>query len=415
MIRFFIQTKSILTLMGMVVFCLFFTACGSSSQGTDNGGDQATATSTTSENSSITFNFATRTWQSISGALTVNCAHGDFSTIQKAIDSAADKSTIQVCAGTYNETLTIIDKSLSFEGYGEVIIQGNASDTEPLIQITNSPTDTSDYVGVNTVSFNYFWFTNNANIFVHYAYGNISLNISHSAFSDFDTSADYLNGGIISVVRNHDEEQPALVISDTGFYNNLCRGMFGCLEFHDAAVSIENSTFGNNIAYPGVLLVYGSQLTTTNTTFESNQTDGDSPYDNYDGTYGGTLYVSGDLDYDISSEVNLTTTTFTNNSGDDASAIFIDNASVTAQNCTFSGNSASTTNDDTNGLDLHGTIFLLANYFGVAENSLFSSTSSVWSGNSPYDVVINNNTSGYTFSAGSKTTFTCSHSPGTCQ
>lgn len=409
----------------VIVLTLMLSACGdgfSEDSASEDNPFDAPSNFDSSENETIDFTFQIREWNAMSGALTVNCINGDFSTIQEAIDNAADGDTIQICAGTYNETLTIMDKSLSFEGYGEAIIQGNASNTEPFIQIINKPTDNSfDDVGNHTVSFNYFWFTTNSNIFAHYAYGNISLAISHSIFSDFDTSADYLNGGIISIVRNHDEdaeddeEPPILVISDTGFYNNLCQGMYGCLEFHDAAVSIDNSTFENNTAYPGVLFVYGSQLTITNTVFESNLTDGDSPYDDYDGTYGGTLYVSGDLYYDIPSEVNMTTTTFTNNRGDDASAIFIDESSVTAQNCTFSENTAGTMNDGTNDLDLHGTVFLLANYFGMVVNSSFSSTSSAWSGNNPYDVVINNNTSGYTFSADSKTDFTCSDSPGSCQ
>lgn len=384
---------------------LLLTACGGGSGAGSNGTNNPPDNSPDSSSSiqTIDFTFKTRDWTAISGALTVNCTSGDFSKIQDAIDSATDGDTIHVCEGNYNETL-LTHKSLTFEGYGNAIITGNASATEPLITIAQDP-DATNPPDV-TVSFNYFWFTNNSNIF---SYLNTHLTISNSTFSDFDTPVDYSGGGIIFAYgENNDLNTSTVTINNTDFYNNICRGMDGCLEFYRVTVVIQDSIIGANTAYPSIVFIHGSEASISNTAFKFNQTDGDSPYDKYDGTYGGALYI------DSNSDVTLSNTDFTSNNGDDASAIFIFDSSVAADNCSFSRNTASTLNGTTNALDLHGTIFLVTNYFGVKLDSFFSSKNSTWDSNNPYDVVIRDDSTSSTFTATSGN-FECHSEMANCE
>jgi pectin methylesterase-like acyl-CoA thioesterase len=50
--------------------------------------------------------------------------NGGYSTIQAAINAALSGDTIEIAAGTYNESLTINTSGLNIVGIGEVVLQG---------------------------------------------------------------------------------------------------------------------------------------------------------------------------------------------------------------------------------------------------------------------------------------------------
>ncbi len=78
---------------------------------------------------------------------------GDFQTIQAAIDSAVDGSTIMVRTGVYNETLRIIDKSIVLTGDDKenTIINGQNSNDFPTIFANGGDIDMSGFLIKNGI------------------------------------------------------------------------------------------------------------------------------------------------------------------------------------------------------------------------------------------------------------------------
>ena len=82
----------------------------------------------------------------------------DFSTIQAAINAASAGDTIEVAAGTYNETLTV-DKSLNFVGANAGIDGTGARGAETVLQwATDGLTSAVTFSGTPAVSFDGFEF-----------------------------------------------------------------------------------------------------------------------------------------------------------------------------------------------------------------------------------------------------------------
>lgn len=370
---------------------------GDDDSGTDTGSDPD-SDEDTSENESGPLEYSFEAWvPAISASITVKCHSGDYATVQAAINAAPDGGAVQVCAGTYQEHLTI-DKSISLQGVGSVIIDGANIADEHLVHAS----------GDHSITFENFQFTRGSSMFFH---GSVDVTITHCAFYNYDTGDFYTYGGIIFGGGNTEDGYPSFAIIDTLFQSNRCNSLDSCISLRSSRATFDNVIFEQNAGYPSIINAYGMPLDISSSVFLSNRTDDDPDYDDdidyY--LYSAVLTVYNDEYHDVRSEVAINNTSFKKNRGDSASALFVDNSDVTVAGCVFSENTA-TKIGHTNSLNLHSTVLLSTDYGSDAEDSTLSSVNSTWSSNSPHDVATTNN---YTFSAGSATSFNC-RSPGTC-
>jgi len=63
----------------------------------------------------------------------VGCSESKYETVQDAFDNATDGEIIKVCAGTYNGGFSLSSKSLSLQGEGTVVFDGN--NTEQIMTV----------------------------------------------------------------------------------------------------------------------------------------------------------------------------------------------------------------------------------------------------------------------------------------
>ena len=206
--------------------------------------------------------------------------------ITKALDD--ERSVIVLKNGTYNQADININKSVTIQSSGSVILDGNKTsqifkiDKDVSVYLTNLTfinAYCSDYGGA---------IVNNGNLIVD----NVNF-INNSAFS-------------ASAIEN----SGTLMIKNSFFDGNEGFGKDGGALFSTGDLTIINSTFTNNVASRngGVLAFQANKLIIINSTFNDNNAWGND-------NYGGVLYL-------WASKSQIINSTFKNNRGGVGGAIY---------------------------------------------------------------------------------------------
>ncbi len=229
----------------------------------------------------------------------------DFATIQAAINAAAPAGdSIIVAPGTYAESLDFLGKSIALSssgGSGSTTINGSGGVTST-VTIIGSGVDTS--------------------------LSGFTIIAGPGQADPFDG---LLTSGGGLFIQDSTVDIDECIIRDG---NTTGRG--GGAHFIDSAITVDNSTFTNNVADPANLngargggvaisgIIGTPNVTFSNTTFSNNST----------GNSGGGVAIN-------SASADFNTCTFTSNNADlDGGAIQVLVADIQVDGCTFNGNTS---------------------------------------------------------------------------
>ncbi len=303
--------------------------------------------------------------------------------IQDAVNAASDGDVVNICDGTYLEHL-VIDKSITLEGMGNVILDGN-DDSLPLVTAEGNYAFNFDNINFTRGGAIFIYGPSNVNFSDCSFYGNTTYSNGHA-----DVVSIYLGITVLGVFQTTDGS-PALAVTNSDFFDNDCNAndfttASSCI-ITSGSASFENVSFENNTSDEAILRT-NSDLTIDNSYFYSNiVADG--------GETTGMVYASD------GAQVVINNSTFTGNSAETASTILLYNSSgVTLDSCVVENNSS---------LDLYGAVLLYAD-----TDTKFYSVDTNWNGNDPYDVTIDIGAANYDYTAGSATNFECTGTSGSC-
>jgi len=293
------------------------------------------------------------TWNGLSATYNNTSGYGPKATVANATGSVANNGTVYIASGTYNENNITINSNVTITGESQqnTIINGKSQGNS--IFIIN-PSITIIFEDITLINAK----TNDGGGI----YNNGNLNVNNCTFSN---NIVYGYGGAIY------NNQGNLTLNNCTFTSNTADVYAGAIydngKKNADTLIVNNSTFTDNVGYGIGAIDNTGYLNLTNSTFNNNSGEGEGvgAINNYgilniiNNTFnndsGGAIYNNGNL--------NVTSSTFTNCAAPNGGAILNYHGTLTVNNCTFTGNNAIGT--ESGNLYIKSFGGAIDNYYGI--------------------------------------------------
>jgi hypothetical protein len=252
----------------------------------------------------------------------------DFTTIQEAIDNAADGDTIIVRAGTYTENLDFLGKNLVLEsesGPVDTVIDGG--NHESVVRFVSGEGNTTVLRGFTLT---YGWGYDGGGVFCENSAPRIENNIIRNCQANYGGAISVLNSGEITISGNIIEDNYAWLsgggiglytvlhadIKDNVIMNNVAQSQIGGIECQVSECSLINNIIAFNEAQlsngGGIACIFFSTLFSINDTIVGNSAG----------------FQSGGVGVDYESDVTLVNAILWDNTAYYGEELFVTNGST---------------------------------------------------------------------------------------